>query len=131
MTELPPGYTQITLTDMIEATASAVEQVEVNSAPWRALARRAVEWVAIHRERFTTDAVWAVLDRVVQRPPEPRAMGSVMRWAVSEGICKPTGEYTQSSRHTTAQGTVHHTGPVAVYQSRVFGTGRHVEWPPR
>lgn len=48
---------------------------------------------------FTTDDVWAALDRHGEPAPhEPRALGAVMRDARKRGWIAPTSEYRQSTR---------------------------------
>ena len=80
----------------------AIDQVEAGTrTDWNATARRAVAAVADRLERFTTDDVWDELDRIAGGrwdPPEPRAMGAVMRWAARQGIARPTRETTPSER---------------------------------
>jgi hypothetical protein len=57
-------------------------------ADWIARGIEAVRAVASVVEDFTTDDVWAEIERPAGA--DPRAMGDVMRLAHKEGICEPT-----------------------------------------
>ena len=95
---------------------AAMAQVDAAAPPdWRSDAEQAVLYVARRRERFTTDAVWAVLDNwLVAQPPEPRALGPLMKSACSWGWCEPTPVWHLSVRPAC------HRRPVRVYRSLVF-----------
>ncbi|HXJ29483.1 MAG TPA: hypothetical protein VNG35_02530 [Gemmatimonadales bacterium] len=95
---------------------AALDQVASGTPPgWRGWAEFAVQYVARHRERFTTDAVWSMLDYWdILAPIEPRAMGPVMRAAASYGWCESTGDWEQSSR------PLNHRRPVTVYRSLLW-----------
>ena len=93
----PPKWTyaQSRLFDAQAAEAAlndAVERVErATDAEWLKAAQAALRLVAEHRETFTTDALHAILARWgIDAPREPRALGAIMRWGKSQGICQPT-----------------------------------------
>lgn len=82
---------------------------------WKRLAALALRRVARFREKFTTDAIWAILDREgVARPREPRAMAGVLMKAKAEGICVPTDDPRVNSTRPE-----HHSFPLRVWRSLV------------
>jgi hypothetical protein len=98
-----------TLFDAEEARDEAIRQVG-DAAPrdWMEDAKAAAILVALARFDFTTDDVWAALGD--QAPPEPRAMGAVMKALAGEGQIRATGEYRKSVRVEC------HARPVAVWR---------------
>lgn len=98
-----------TLFDAEEARDEAVRRVERHApGAWIQAARDATVLVSLARFDFTTDDVWAALgDRT---PPEPRAMGAVMKALAGEGRIRATGEYRKSVRVEC------HARPVAVWR---------------
>lgn len=78
----------------------ALARVHEHARPaWRHDALRAIYDLCRTRSEFTTDAVWALLDRrLVLVPHEPRALGAIMRMASARGWCHPTGEVRKSTR---------------------------------
>lgn len=81
---------------------------------WRGHAELAVQYVAERRERFTTDPVWRVLEAWdVARPPEPRALGPLMKAACTWGWCEPTDNTVLSVLPQN------HRRPVRVYRSLI------------
>ena len=71
---------------------SITASYENSAREWRQLARRAVMYCARTFETFTTEKVWIVLDEAGhERPPEPRALGGVMRRVRREGFIEATG----------------------------------------
>lgn len=98
-----------TLFDAIEARDEAITQVG-GAAPsaWMDEARAAVIHVAVRTKDFTTDDVWERLGD--STPPEPRAMGAVMKSLSSAGKIVATGHYRKSVRVQC------HARPVAVWQ---------------
>lgn len=96
--------------------ADGMARAEMHGPPsWRGQAELALRYVAERRERFTTDPVWSVLDqRQVPRPPEPRALGPLMKAACGWGWCEPTGDYTLSVLPQN------HRRPIAVYRSCLY-----------
>lgn len=82
---------------------------------WRGHAELAVRYVAERRERFTTDPVWSVLESWgVPMPPEPRALGPLMKAACGWGWCETTEQTHKSVR------PVCNRRPVRVYRSKLF-----------
>lgn len=59
---------------------------------WKEDAFAAVKRVAAAKSTFTPDDIWDE----VEKPREPRALGGVMRRAMREGVCEPTGNYVKS-----------------------------------
>lgn len=89
-----------------------------------AIAESHAEWIALHalpalravctrggvRGTLTSEDVWAELAaRKAPTPPDPRAMGAVVRQAHRQGIIAPTGRFTQGTRPEA------HGRPVAVW----------------
>jgi hypothetical protein len=83
---------------------------------WIDKALQAVFWAASNHDRFTTDEVWAfeVEGEALDSPPEPRAMGAVMRIAESSGWVEPTRDFRLSTR------PVCHRRPSRVWQRSDF-----------
>ncbi len=80
----------------------AIDRVERGASElWKRTALKAVKWRAKKGMTFTTDEVWADLEGAGVEPPrEPRAMGAIMRKAVSQGVIVATDK-TQISRKGT------------------------------
>lgn len=98
-----------------ELRDEAIARVEAHARKvWLDAARDAMEEVAAIRGQgglFTTDPVWALLDkRGVPSPHEPRAMGPVVKGAVTDGLMEFTGGFTTS---TIPRG---HRRPVRIYR---------------
>lgn len=89
--------------------------LEAAPADWLGTALQAVFWAASRNERFTTDEVWAFEE--LGQPPEPRAMGAVMKVAEKSGWIEPTRDHRLSRR------PVCHRRPLRVWQSRLQGLG--------
>jgi len=94
----------------------AMARVERNApVSWRGWAETAVRYVAERRSEFTTDPVWTVLESwAVPTPPEPRALGPLMRSVQTWGWCKATGSYRNSVR------AANHGRPLMIYRSNLF-----------
>ena len=99
--------------------ADGMRRAEMHGPPsWRGSAELALRYVAVHREQFTTDPVWKVLESWKVPPPPPKRrtlLGPLMKAACGWGWCKPTGEYVKSSLPQN------HRRPVAVYSSCLYG----------
>ena len=94
---------------------AALEKVESNADPeWKAAALEAVRSCAKNMPEFTTDQVWRILARTDYGTHEPRAMGAIMRQAVSLGWVKPTDQYRTSERPEC------HKRPVKVWYSNLW-----------
>lgn len=98
-----------TLFDALKARDEAIAQVG-GAAPssWMDDAKAAVMHVALHTKDFTTDDVWELLGD--STPPEPRAMGAVIKSLSSAGKIVATGGYRKSVRVEC------HARPVAVWR---------------
>jgi len=96
--------------------ADGMLRAEMHGPPsWRGWAEIALQYVAERRERFTTDPVWSVLEAwKVPVPPEPRAIGPLMKAACGWGWIEPTGETHKSVRPDC------HRRPLTVYRSKLF-----------
>ena len=100
-----------------EARDAAMEAVEAAaSKAWKAAATEAVYWAASRAPEFTTDPIWYYLEKVkvVASPREPRALGPIMRNAVSSGICRHTNRFFKSKRVEC------HRRPLMVYESLIY-----------
>lgn len=74
---------------------------------WVGLARLVIRGLAATGDDFTTDELWARLPS----PPEPRAMGGIVRWAVNAGLIEATGRARPSVRPEC------HGRPVTIWKS--------------
>jgi|GEM_PF-5619405 len=113
-------------------TKGAIEAAEWGSTPWNIVARACLEWLACTRERFTSDAFWAAMDRAgIPRPREPRANGGPFLYAAAKGQrwIRQEGTSVPSTRTTTAHGTTHHGTKVPVYVSLIYGRKPTLGWP--
>lgn len=63
-------------------------------SPWLDQARAVVRELAADQPEFTSDDVWARLPH----PPEPRALGAVIRALAAEGSIVNTGRTRRSTR---------------------------------
>lgn len=88
----------------------AADQAGENAADWMDRALNAARAVAARQATFTTDDVWAL----VGPPPEPRAMGAVMKRLAAEDGAHATGGYVVSARAEC------HGRPVRVWRSVLF-----------
>lgn len=78
---------------------------------WMVSARKAVTDLADSGAEFSADDVWFTMSqRGIPQPPEPRALGAVMRAAIRDRVIVQTG-YTKSARR--------HSTPIAVYRKCV------------
>lgn len=76
---------------------------------WRSAAEAVVFDLAGRGRPFTTDDVWFELARRdVGQPREPRALGAVMRRAITGEVVHTTGEWARSKRR--------HATPIPVYR---------------
>ncbi len=95
-----------------EAKHDALRRVGAHADPvWLFRAEQIVRFLARAYPEFTSDDVWARLDREgVQVPHEPRALGAVMHSLAKQGVIRKTGEYRPSKR------TSLHASPRAVWE---------------
>ena len=68
------------------------------STTWLSAAKQVVWDLIREGEPFTTDAVWERLTQRQVSTHEPRALGAVMRAAVSGGYLQASGNYFKSQR---------------------------------
>lgn len=94
------------------AKEEAISRVEANaSRAWLDIAYVCVVGLCRWRSEITTDDVWLDLfGRDVPDPHEPRAMGPVMRKAVTRGHLRPTSTFRPSAMPQN------HRRPVRVYE---------------
>ncbi len=89
-------------------------------AAWRAAAIEAITKVALHREAFTTDSIWHVLEHMnLTHKQDPRALGGLIVSAVSKKLCTATKVYIPSSRLDCG------SRPIIVYKSKIFDAAAH------
>lgn len=82
-----------------QALDEALKRVDANADDeWKSIALRAVGWLAMTQERFTTDDVWAVLIDRKEATHEPRALGPIMLRARKLGYIIGTPDYVLSER---------------------------------
>lgn len=87
------------------ALQAALTRVEAHApADWKNAAEAVLARLAASGEPFTTDDVWAALDQ----PPEPRALGALIRAAAHAGRIRRVG-WRASSRPEC------HCRPVAMW----------------
>lgn len=93
------------------AADEAIARVERGApASWMSNARYVIYELCVKQPEFTTDDVWDVLGQ----PPEPRAMGAVMRQVTRKGYCVGTDRYIKSKRREC------HARPVKVWRSKLY-----------
>lgn len=97
----------------IAARDEAMARVESHAQPWRTFADKALDTVA-HRQRMvTSEDVWAELERMaIPKPPEPRAMGVVMKAGIRARLIRPDAWVTSTDRKS-------HADPMRLYRSLV------------
>lgn len=95
------------------ARDAAIDRVSIGAEDgWVTAALEAVRAVAMSCDEFTTDEVWAVLDRAgTWAPREPRAMGAVLNTAARRGWIVATDRVRRSLR------IVNHARPQRVWRS--------------
>lgn len=98
------------------ATEEAIKQAEENaSQEWATLAWQTLKLIAENRLEFTTDDLWAELERYPNiTTHEPRAMGAIMRKAIKHKWIQPTGRYVKTKR------PIAHQKPIAVWKSLAY-----------
>ena len=78
------------------------------SLGWTGKAEAAVLKVAGRRKYLTTDDIWAT---GLEAPPEPRALGNVLKRAAAMGLIERTGRFRTTKRASR------HGAPLAVWRS--------------
>jgi hypothetical protein len=111
-----PG--QLTLFDAAlgeQQAEDAIARAEASAdEDWMQTAIEAVELIARFRRFFTTDEVWKVLAESGAATHEPRAMGAVMRQAVTAGTCRKAPLLPQKSAMAAC-----HRRPKQVWESLI------------
>lgn len=103
---------QPSLLDAIAARDEALDRVDRNADErWKTYAYDVVRYLCDTQRTFSTDDVWDILDDADVTTHEPRALGAVVQRAKRDGLCRPTGNYVQSTRPEC------HARPVAVWES--------------
>lgn len=89
----------------------AIAQAGANANPsWKQAALEAVRKVALRLPAFTTDPIWAELGGF-PNTHDSRAMGYIIRQAVSLGYIENTGRTERTSRRSN------HARPLTVWKS--------------
>lgn len=92
----------------------ALARVEEHADPtWLDRAKVAIARLAEEVDTLTGDDLW----RYVEKPAEPRAAGVVFRWARTQGLIEPTGEFVPTTQATS------HASPSRVWKSLRRGEG--------
>jgi hypothetical protein len=91
--------------------------VDAHADPeWKAAAEAAGRRIAARQPEFTTDDVWAALDREgVPKPRERRAMGPVMMALRRDKIIAAT------NRFDTTERPIAHAANVRIWRSLIYG----------
>jgi hypothetical protein len=109
---------QASIFDFVEANEAldeALNRVDANAdEEWKTTALRAVGWLSMTQDRFTTDDVWAVLVDREEATHEPRALGPIMLRARKLGYIAGTNDYVLSMRPEC------HRNPKKVWRSLLF-----------
>jgi hypothetical protein len=89
----------------------AIRQVEENAdADWMKAAEKTIRWYAALGDRFTSDDIWANLEKMNLTTHEPRALGAIFNRLARQGVIEQTGEYRKSVRPEC------HRNPKAVWR---------------
>tara|TARA_Y100001963_G_C6792589_1_gene456486 strand:- start:8907 stop:9212 length:306 start_codon:yes stop_codon:yes gene_type:complete len=95
--------------DAIKANEAIWAAYTHSPSEWRLMAEEAVKEVALNIYTFTTANVWYQLEEWgYQKPPEPRALGGVMRRLKRDGVIEPTGQYRNCG--------IRHGSPLTVWR---------------
>jgi hypothetical protein len=116
MNPLFPEWDQAAMRESERLRDEALERVDEHAPlDWKSCAQQAIRYVAERRPELTTDPVWYMLDAWgVAMPPEPRALGPLMKSAVTRGWLLPTDKVHKSVRPEC------HRRPLAVYRSLLY-----------
>ena len=97
------------ISDRIKANEAIWAAYTHTKKQWRELAAQAVKEAAGNTYTFTTENVWFILDLWGhEKPPEPRALGGVMRSLQGAGVIEATGQYRR--------GGIRHGSPLRVWR---------------
>lgn len=106
----------------MSSTSQGIAAAAAGTDPeWRKAALKAVKKVAKKQATFTTDDVWAVLNKKNIYTPENRAMGPVMLEAKREGWAKIKGCNSCGTKKVMVASTrpEAHVMDIAVYESLI------------
>jgi hypothetical protein len=105
----PSPAAQPDLFASVDARDEAIARVGANADQlWASRAAAAVRNAA-RWGTFTTDDVWATLEREGVTTHEPRALGAVMKQLERDGTIRPTGQWVQTRRASA------HARPIRVW----------------
>lgn len=105
-----------------QAKEYSMQQVKEHAdMDWRIEASKIVRHLARTREKFTTDAVWYLLEQFTDvSTHEPRAMGPIMLAAAKHGMIQATDQTVKSVR------AVNHQRPIQVWRSLIYNEAEHL-----
>ncbi len=96
----------------VAARETAISRASKGSPPgWADTALAAVQRCCQAHPSFITDLVWQYID---DKPPEPRALGPVMRRAEALGYCSKTDKFRPTAIVSS------HRGPRRVWNSNIY-----------
>lgn len=92
-------------------TDIAISRAASNAdATWKETAMAAIKRVAMRLPRFTADDIWDEIGDAAATH-DGRALGGIMRAAVRDRLCEPTGEFVACRRMSR------HKAPIQVWRS--------------
>lgn len=95
----------------VKAREDAIARVDSHAADeWKDRAYLALYQLALTNQTFTTDLLWDL----VESPPEPRALGPVVRRCSRDQLFESTDEFVSSDR------PANNRRPVRVWRSLVY-----------
>lgn len=95
-----------------ELKRQAIDKVRKAAPPeWMSSVMAALELLCACKTQITTDDLWSIANiSGIYKPPEPRAMGAVMRDAAARGLIRKTDRVVPSKRAEC------HRRPIAVWE---------------
>ena len=101
---------------VVKTKKQAIDEVELNAEKiWWHKTKDVIHTLAKANTNFTSDEVWAELDRLgIPRPHQPTALGSVFRACCQAGWISKSGKYKPSTQPTN------HQRDVAIWTSCFF-----------
>lgn len=103
-------------TIVVKTKKQALDEVQSNAEnDWWYKTKEVIHKLAKENINFTSDEVWAELDRLnIPRPHQPSALGSVFRACCQAGWITKSGKYKPSTQPTN------HQRDVAIWTSCFF-----------
>lgn len=99
---------QLDLPAAVEARDEALDRVEKGvTDAWKEEARNIVLRKYWRDGEFTSDDIWAA---GLEKPAEPRALGTVLMKLAKEGLIEKTGRYIKTAQVSR------HAAPIAVWR---------------